>query len=411
MSTPTVSKTDIAINKTTAFISNKRIRNFVFLILSFVSILGINAILPAVEGDSHYTANAIDVTYGEYQDMLEENEHYRLTWASEQRILLYKVNYILDHPELTESEKMTVEVPSTFTVKVYTKFFFEHQFWYISTVTSIGSSLILFYSLFNYLINVLKEKHPKYLELEDELNKAVKQSLDPVSFEPWMEDTFNKRRKIQQHISNVRYKLDVLEHRTSYKRKKKLRPYFNYLKEKEANTTVMTIYEPDLGKLSWRDRRYIEKKERLLDMLSQEYIDNNVVGGKVKYFKYIYPGFVSNGENSIGKTTDNYSLLKTDAKQISSDAGSKVAISFITTILFAVLTTVTAIASYEQAPLWIIISIISKLAPLLFQCVLAVNYSNTFMDVHLIGNLISRRSIFLLYLADMKGVEANAKTH
>ena len=404
-------KTDKIIGRTTSLMGNKRIRSFVFLLLSFVSILGINAVLPAIEGDSHYTANAIDVTYVEYLDMHRDNEHYRLTWASEQRILLYRINYVLDHPELTEAEKMTVPIPDVFAVKVYTKFFFEHPFWYISTITSIGSSLILFYSLFNYLISVLKEKHTKYLELEEELTKAVKESLDPVTFEPWMEESFNRRRKIQQHIANTRYKLDVLEHHTRYKRKRKLRPYFDYLKEKEANTTVMTVYEPQLGKLSWRDKRYIEKKERLLDMLTPEYIENNVIGGRVKYFKYIYPGFVNNGENSIGKTTDNYSLLKTDAKQISSDAGNKIFISFITTVLFAVLTTVTAIAAYEQAPLWIIISIISKLAPLLFQCVLAVNYSNTFMDVHLIGNLISRRSIFLLYLADTKGVEANAKTH
>ena len=411
-----LTKTEQAVTKATEIITNKRTRSVIFLALSGVLILGLNSMLPIIEGDAHYTAGTVETTYGEFQTAQDSDEHIRLTWASKQNILIYKAQYIRAHPELTEDEWMLVTVPDTFEVRMYTKFFYEHPFWYISTVTSLGSALILFYSMFNYLITIMREKYKKYVELDNKMTDAVDKCLDPVTFEPWMENNFNTRRKIQQHKANVKYKIDKLERHTPYKVKRKLKPYFDEVRQFNGvrrEDAALITYNPkdilkDLGPLKFRERYYLSKKEKLLYLLNDTYIKEYVVRGRVKYFRHIYPMFVYNGENGIGKTIDSYSLIKTDAKRISSDAFNKITISLVVTFLFAVLTTVTVVASIEQQPLWIIINAISKLAPLVIQVPLAINYSNDFMNKQLIGNLISRHSILLLYLAETKGGAAYA---
>ena len=411
-----LTKTEQAVTKATEIITNKRTRSVIFLALSGVLILGLNSMLPIIEGDAHYTAGTVETTYGEFQTAQDSDEHIRLTWASKQNILIYKAQYIRAHPELTEDEWMLVTVPDAFEVRMYTKFFYEHPFWYISTVTSLGSALILFYSMFNYLITIMREKYKKYVELDNKMTDAVDKCLDPVTFEPWMENNFNTRRKIQQHKANVKYKIDKLERHTPYKVKRKLKPYFDEVRQFNGvrrEDAALITYNPkdilkDLGPLKFRERYYLSKKEKLLYLLDDTYIKEYVVRGRVKYFRHIYPMFVYNGENGIGKTIDSYSLIKTDAKRISSDAFNKITISLVVTFLFAVLTTVTVVASIEQQPLWIIINAISKLAPLVIQVPLAINYSNDFMNKQLIGNLISRHSILLLYLAETKGGAAYA---
>ena len=411
-----LTKTEQAVTKATEIITNKRTRSVIFLALSGVLILGINSMLPIIEGDAHYTAGTVETTYGEFQTAQDSDEHIRLTWASEQNILIYKARYIRAHPELTEDEWMLVTVPDTFGVRMYTKFFYEHPFWYISTVTSLGSALILFYSIFNYLITIMREKYKKYVELDNKMTDAVDKCLDPVTFEPWMDNDFNPRRKIQQHKANVKYKIDKLERNTPYKIKRKLKPYFDEVRQfnrVRREDAAMITYNPkdilkDLGPLKFRERHYLSKKEKLLYLLDDTYIKEYVVSGRVKYFRYIHPMFVYNGENGIGKTIDSYSLIKTDAKRISSDASSKIIISLVVTFLFAVLATVTVVASVEQQPFWIILNAVSKLAPLIIQVPLAINYSNDFMNKQLIGNLISRQSILLLYLAETKGGAAHA---
>jgi len=411
-----LTKTEQAVTKATEIITNKRTRSVIFLALSGVLILGLNSMLPIIEGDAHYTAGTVETTYGEFQTAQDSDEHIRLTWASKQNILIYKAQYIRAHPELTEDEWMLVTVPDTFEVRMYTKFFYEHPFWYISTVTSLGSALILFYSTFNYLITIMREKYKKYVELDNKMTDAVDKCLDPVTFEPWMENNFNTRRKIQQHKANVKYKIDKLERHTPYKVKRKLKPYFDEVRQFSGvrrEDAALITYNPkdilkDLGPLKFRERYYLSKKEKLLSLLDDTYIKEYVVRGRVKYFRHIYPMFVYNGENGVGKTIDSYSLIKTDAKRISSDASNKIIISLVVTFLFAVLTTVTVVASIEQQPLWIIINAISKLAPLVIQVPLAIDYSNDFMNKQLIGNLISRHSILLLYLAETKGGAAYA---
>ncbi len=411
-----LTKTEQAITKATEIITNKRTRSVIFLALSGILILGINSMLPIIEGDAHYTAGTVETTYAEFQTAQDSDEHIRLTWASEQNILIYKARYIRAHPELTEDEWMLVTVPDTFGVRMYTKFFYEHPFWYISTATSLGSALILFYSIFNYLITIMREKYKKYVELDNKMTDAVDKCLDPVTFEPWMDNDFNTRRKIQQHKANVKYKIDKLERNTPYRVKRKLKPYFDEVRQfnrVRREDAALITYNPkdilkDLGPLKFRERHYLSKKEKLLYLLDDTYIKEYVVRGRVKHFRYIHPMFVYNGENEIGKTIDSYSLIKTDAKRISSDASNKIIISLVVTFLFAVLTTVTVVASVEQQPFWIILNAVSKLAPLVIQVPLAIDYSNDFMNKQLIGNLISRQSILLLYLAETKGGAAHA---
>jgi len=390
------SKIEQAVDKATLLVTNKKSRSIIFLLLSLLVVLGINGVLPVIEGQAQYTVGAIDTTYGEYLTMKSENVNYRITWYSQQNINLYVAQYVIANPG---TNPFQVEVPLDFQVQVYTKFFFEYPFWYVSTTISIGSAIILFYSLFNYLVVLQKDKYKRYVDLSNQVEDMTEKHLDPVTFEPWIHDVFNYHRKIQQHKINVKYNIDLLEQKTTYEIRKKLKPYFETLRNKpeDAHTVLKSI-----GRLSWKERGYIKKKERLLQLLDDSYIKEYVVDGHVKHFKYISPMFVYNGSDNTGLSVDSYSLISSNEKRIAKDAGTKIVWTLTNTLLFAVLITVTAVSSYQQEPFWIVVNALSKIAPLILQIPLAIDYSNTFMDTQLINNLISRRAIGLLYLADLK---------
>ena len=357
-------------------IHSKNTRNIVFLIIAVFSILLLNALLPIIEGTAHYTEAPEEYTYAEYTKMYASNKNYSLTYASRKAIDAYIEAYCAENPEITVEERVDLVPPPTFTVTVYTKFFFNYFYWWVNTATHIISVLLLYYSVFNYLLSKRKETHEQYNALKNELDNAVNTKLDPVTFEPWMINVFNKERRIKQHKANINYALERLQHKTSYK-----------VRHAPDNNPKRVEYEL--------------QRKTLEEQLDPTYIEKYVDSMNVKGFKYIHPTFVTSGYNIIGSTTDSYSLLKSDARKLSNDGTRKVVASVLLTTVFAVLLTFMIETSIDKPWYWIVTNILVKLVPLLLQIPLAYDYCESFMDSQLITNLISRRSIALLYLADI----------
>lgn len=358
-------------------IVNKRTRNFVFLVFTIVIIFALNALLPTIEGNTHYTADPREMSYEEYKLLKEENEHYTLTWSSEEEVNIHIKEYKAAN---SIPEYVIVEPPAEFTVSVYTKFFFQHTFWYITTLTHVVSAVLLFYSIFNYLIDRYKDEYERYTTLEDELNTLASNSLDPGTFEPWMVNVFNKNRKRDQHINNVKYKLSVLESRTPY------------------NVRLEAV-----GSAKRKCKKYIEKRSALSSQLEPDYINTMVEHKKVKYFKFIHPTYVTCGVNHIGRTVDSYSNLESNSARLGKDTIVKVFSSLLLTVMFASLLTMTVVTAADKPWYWVCIDIIATIAPLIMQVPLAYDYCAQYMDEQLIPNLMSRKTIALLYLAYMKG--------
>ena len=352
-------------------ITSKRTRSLIFLIITVIVIFAINALLPTIEGKSHYTADPITVTYKEYTEMKKKDNNYSLTWSSEQTVKAY----VKAH---SEDGVLLKPIPAEMRVSVYTRFFFEHTFWYLSTITRVVSAILLFFSVFNFILTKHKDTHKRYNELTSELTLLSNNKLDPSTFEPWMEFKFNHDRKIKQHIDNVKYALSRLEQRTSYK------------------IRMLAKRDPENPKC----RRYLQKKEDLQAMLKEKYIAEVVIHRSVKNFKYIHPSFVACGVNKIGRTTDSYSLIQSDSTRLSKDMMLKAGLSTILTVMFATLLTVTIVTATDKPWYWVVIDILTTIAPLLLQIPLAYDYCNTYMEEHLITNLLNRRTIALLYLAD-----------
>ena len=362
-------------------IINKRTRNFVFLLLTIIIIFALNALLPTIEGNTHYTTDPVVVTYEEYLSLKETNTSYVLTWSSEKDIEKYTSQY---REANGVPAYISVDIPKEFEVEIYTKFFFQHIFWYITTITHVASALLLFYSIFNYLIDKYKSEYSKYITLEDELILLSSNSLDPSKFEPWMLNVFNKERKLNQHISNVKYKLSKLEAKTPYK-----------------------VRHTD-NKYSKRYKNYITKKNNLEAQLLNQYTSNMVDHKHVKYFKYIHPSFVTCGVNHVGRTVDSYSIMKSNSSRLSRDAITKTLVSLGLTVMFASLLTMTVVTAADKPWYWIVIDILATISPLIMQVPLAFDYCAQYMEEQLIPTLVSRKSIALLYLAYEKG-EQNAK--
>jgi len=354
---------------------DKNTRNVLFLIISILAVLAINSLLPVIEGSAHYTEAIEEMTYAEYQEKVSANPNYNLTWASNKEIDKY-IDAYAEENEIPLSQKYNIIPPDNFKVKVYTKFFFKHPYWWVSTATHVVSVLLIYYSVFNYILSKRKQKYDRYLSLLKEVDSATTNKLDPITFEPWMINVFNRNRKIAQHKANIKYKLDLLNKHTSY--------------------TVRNADPTDKRRI-----KYETKKKNLEEQLTDEYINKYITGKKVKGFVYIHPTFVTSGYNVIGVSTDSYSLLNSDASRLSKDSFKKIAMSVLITTMFAILLTFTVGSSADQPWYWILINIITKIAPMSLQIPAAYDYCDSFMDNHLITNLISRRNIALLYLADM----------
>lgn len=383
-------------------ISNKQSRSTLFLILSIIAVLALNALLPLIEGGAHYTEDAQAMPYIEYEKLHEENDHYMLTYATEARILLYKNEYRQEHPDMSIEDVYKIRVPDEFEVKVYTEFFYTSRTWYTTTAVQIISIIIIFYSLFNYLLVRHKLVYRDYVELNEEMHTITTSMLDPVTFEPWMHNSFNRKRKIAQHIANVKYELDKLQKKTNYKVRIE---YKQYMKDMRAFQLDPENHDEPIP--SKKLQKYLEKKAKLNDLLDKDYIEDYVVDGKVKHFVYIQPAFVLCGVNVIGATTDAYSLIDSDMGRIGKQAGFRVVRIAIITIALALVTTLTVMSSIEQSWYWIVINIITKIMPLGIQIINAYDYRDNFMTTQLIPNLQHRRSISFMYMADMKAGKTN----
>ena len=359
--------------KLTNVITSKHTRSLIFLVLTVIVIFAINALLPTIEGKAHYTADSITVTYKEYIELKEQNVNYNLTWSSEETVK----NFIDTH---TVDGVLITPIPDDLQVEVYTKFFFQHTFWYVSTLTRVVSAVLLFFSVFNFILTKHKDNHKRYIELNNEMTMLSNTSLDPSTFEPWMEYSFNHDRKIKQHIDNTKYDINKLELRTPYE------------------IRLLARTEPTNPKCL----KYLHKKEDLSAMLDDKYIEEVVIHRDVKNFKYIHPSFVMCGVNRLGRTTDSYSLIESDSVRLSKDMGVKAIVSTLLTIMFATLLTVTIVTAADKPWYWVLIDILTTLAPLIIQIPLAYDYCNTYMEEHLIANLLSRRTIAFLYLADVQ---------
>lgn len=392
----TKTKLDDSVGKVSGVMTNKKNRGFFILVLSFIAILIINSLLPVIQGDAHYTVGEVSTTYGEFKTMSAEDPNYTLAWGSKKDITLYKTNYVISNG-LNPEDKFFVEIPDDFEVSVNTKFFYEHPSWYTSTALSLASAVILFYSVFNYMLIVLKGDHVRYNELTKSVQKLCDESLDPVSFEPWMDHVFNHNRKVYQHKANIRFKIEALERKTNYEIKRKFKKYYAVQDETKA-AIVLKALQP----LKRKERKYVESKDRLLALLDDVYINNYAVNGHVKHFRYIHPLFVYNGTNDVGRTVDSYSTVRTDGERIKDDAFKKVLISLGISVVFAIVLTMTAVSSSSLPWYWVTINMVARISPLLIQIPLAIDYSNSFMDQQLVSNLVTRRAIGLRYLADME---------
>lgn len=378
--------------------TNKRSRSLLFLIITAILIITANGLLPLISGQAHYTAEIKEVTYAEYQSLKKGNQLYDLTYGAQVKIKTYKLTYKLKFPDISPEEEALLEPPGNMKVNVYTKFFFQSPWWYIETLISVMSAVFLFYALFNYFITRDKDTKEDHVNGENTIKQLNERYLDPDTFEPWIEEDFNRSRKIKQHIKNIKYQLKQLEAKTDFKIRRRFKDYFDNTVEVPMDNLLPVKYI----EMSKKERAYLEAKEDLLLKLDEKYINEYVVDSDVKHFKAIRPGFVYSGVNIEGVTQDEYSTIKSDTEKIKGSLLSKVLLSLSVTLTFASLLTIVAINAAGQDPLWVVITIIMKIVPLVLQVYFAINYTNEFMYFHLLPNLKFRENIAMRYLAEMK---------
>jgi hypothetical protein len=289
----------------------------------------------------------------------------------------------------------------------YKNYFFVSSWFYLETMMNTIMVTIFYIALINFLIAKKKSRDAVYLKLTGEINKIVVEENDVPSttFEPFLDDWNNVRKK-RQFESNIKYKISKLERKTKFKIKK-------VFQIKDDDGKVKFTYEPEAldkkykltqwfkkdYRIQRKAKRYINKKLSLESFLSKEYVEENVLYERVKYFKYIYPSFIYNGKNGIHKTTDEYSAITSDDKKKKKDLVKKIMLGFSATAAFAMVLSFTLFSADEN---WLIVvyTVILKLLPLVLQWILGVDYSNSYMSDQLIPTQKYRLSIINMYLSN-----------
>ena len=376
-------------------------RNGLILIIAIVFVSIMSGILGAFKNGEFqrtYDFVSVDVPVSE----VDYTDDIFSQFSKDSREFKYDKVEILYDEELGENYEVT-----TYWYKGYYKnYFFGSSWFFLETMMNTLMVTIFYIALINYLIAKKKSDDVVYRKLTSEINDIVieKNSVPSSTFEPFL-DEWNGDRKVKQFISNIKYKLSKLERRTPFKVRK------IFYKRDEQGKLIFVKDEEFLNKkikflafrkgwlLQKRARHYIQTKERLNSFLSEEYILQNVVYEKVKYFKYIYPSFVYNGKNGIHKTTDEYSAITPDSKKLKKDLVAKVMLGFAVTSAFATVLSFTLFKADEN---WLIIvyTVILKLLPLVLQWILGIDYSNTYMSDQLIPTQKYRLSIINIYLSD-----------
>lgn len=390
----------------TVLVSNQS-KSLLFLIITIFSIIVLNAGLPLIQGGSKYTVNPVETTYGHYLILKEQDSQIALTYSSEIQLLFYKDLYKIQNPDLTAEEIINIEIPSTLRVSYYSAYFFESTGWWIASLVGVISAYLVFISIFNYAQVNRKEKDTFYKEKKNKIDKMNAEQLDPDWFEPWMENSFNKKRKLKQHISNVKYDISELDSKTSMKIKDLFKEYFKSPIPEDDERLPSLVVLPKMKWYNFKIKHYFERKKKLLSLLEEDYLKNYVPHIKVKHFKNIQSGFVYSGVNKTGRTTDEYSQIDSDKERLKKDSLKKVLSSIGTTTGFALMFTMSTLTTTEGEWYWYLFNAFSKLAPLVLQWIFALDYNNTFFDEQVYPNLDYRLSIGIKGLAENSRGEKN----
>lgn len=395
-------------------LTSKRTKSLTFLALTFLIIVAINGLLPTLVMGWGPRYEATSIKHTEYIAMTS-NEQAEINkalvyntlenWAKNKEDKENKIDLINNNAELSEEIKAEriAELKNDIAnlkISYYTKYFYEAPEWYADTVISSLSTVMVYYAVFNYLIVKSKDSNINHLNGEFIMKQLAENYLDPDTFEPWLDLDFNRKRKIKQHIRNVKALLKKLEQRTPYAIRKRFSNYFTEVPN--ADDVFMTHLPALYVEMNDKERAYIEAKDDLLHQLTEQYIQEVVLEGKVKYFKEIKPGFVYTGVNYDGTSQDEYSTIKSDNRRVQDALASKILMSVSISLIFASFASMFLFNFAGLDPLSATVLILMRILPLLLQVYFAINYNNWFMDNQLLPNLKFRENIAMFYLAEMK---------
>lgn len=368
--------------------------HFLTLIFATIIILVISGILGAFRsGKFEKTYDYVKVNQN-YQDIDYNSEVFKF-WSKESKEVIEIRTELIYH----EPSGTFIEIEYPFYKGYYSNYFWESSWFYVDTLTNSLIIMLFYITLTNFLISRNKAKNGEYLYLKDEINEIVlvKNEIPSSSFEPFMEK-WNYGRKVNQHISNVKFKLSKLESKTKYEIKKEF-----YIIEENGDSTFKI---PDRV-LTPEEEKYLKTKKELELLITEQYIKTNIRFSKVKHFKTIHPSFVTTGKNSIIESTDEYSSIKSDTNKRSEDFTKKGLFGLALSMVIASVLSFT-LFSAEEGWLLILYSIFIRLLPLVLQVVMSLMYINTHFEQQLIPTLKNRLNIINIYLSD-KNKEAKGE--
>lgn len=360
--------------------------HFLSLILATFIILAISGILGAFRsGRFEKTYDYVEVEMR--MDLIDYNSKEFELWSERSKELIV----IRKELEYHEQSNSFIEVEYQYYKGYYTNYFWQSYWFYTDTILNSLIVMLFYITLTNYLISRNKLKHDEYLYLRDELNDIVlvKNDVPSSTFEPFME-RWNYSRKVNQHISNVKFKLSKLEKETDYQIKKDF-----YIIDENYNSKFV-IPEKELTK---EQELYLNSKKELELQLTDGFINNNVRFSKVKYFKEIYPSFVTTGKNAIVNSTDEYSSIKSDTSKRTEDFSRKGLLGLVATAAVSMVLSF-SLFSAQEGWLLLIYSIFLRLLPLTLQVFLSFMYTNSHFEQQLVPTLKYRLNIINMYLTE-----------
>lgn len=222
--------------------------------------------------------------------------------------------------------------------------------WWGDTLTQIIYNYAMLFVVFNYRIKMIRKTNTEYLDRVKAVDKAVS-NLHPDKLSRWLLE-FNLNEKRKQFVRELSIKLEKLES-----------------KSKDKDILIWTKGTEEQKKKN----KYCRLKSKYLKMLSNEYIEENLIMVKTSY-KPIKKSFITNGYNKKGNDNANIVVEGTFSKTI----GDLLPRTIVMTLVVVILRSIALSIADSQNWVMMVFETLLTLVPMVLHANIGWDYASVF---------------------------------
>lgn len=241
--------------------------------------------------------------------------------------------------------------------------------WWGDTLTQVGYNYAMLILIFQYRIKVVRKNNSYYVTKLQTVRSAV-DKLHPEGFSDWLLN-FNLNGKRKRFVTNISKKLEKLES-----------------KGKDKDTLIWKDGTEEQKKRN----KYCKKKTKFLYLLSDEYINANLILVKTDY-KPIKKSFITNGYQSNRKETSDI-VVENGIGKLLSDLIPR---TMIVTVFVLIMRSLVIELADTENTLMMIFNTLLILVPMVMHGNIGWEYADRYHEEKDLVDIRNREELIALY--------------